>query len=134
MVILFYNLFPEKVSKKIRENLEVLVGVIKFLNCSYMNEKEIQDFKDTKRKQQQISIYEDYLYSITKILYLFAYILKIQGFDIILNPYSHDCVRAIKFVLENIPRDNFLVRKDILGITKNMIKPFVDVIYKCYLI
>ena len=124
MVILFYNLFPEKVSKKIRDNLEKLVLVIKFLNNTYIMEGSQLD---AKRKLQQISIYEDYLYSITKILYLFAYILKIQGFEVILMPFSKDCVNAIKFVLENIPKDNFLVRKDILGITKNMIKPFVDV-------
>ena len=124
MVILFYNLFPEKVSTKIRLNLEKLIGVLRYLNPNFINDKEITD---PKRKQQQITLFEDYLYSITKVLYLFAYILKIQGFEVILEPHSQDCVKAIKFILENLSRDNFPIRKDILGITKNMIKPFIDV-------
>lgn len=126
IVVLVYNIFPN-LSEMIQLNFPILMNIFKILKPNPFKNQD----NDTNKKAQ-INMYEDYLYTITKLEYLITFLLKVNEpvFESLLKKYDEDIVKAIMHVLDNTPKDNIQTRKEILSITKNLIKPFSKVFYE----
>jgi hypothetical protein len=123
--IVSYNFFKEQSTHLINSNIPLL---IKMLQVHRPNPFKLLD---DNSKKNQITVYEDYLYSQTKILYLVAFLLKVQDspFEPAFKRYGEEIVKSIMHVIENIPKDNISIRKEILSITKTLIKPLQSFFY-----
>ena len=126
ILIYILNLFSENVSQTIHNLLPNFINILRklepnpFKNCDYEPNRKIQ-----------IGLYEDYLYCITKIEYFLAFLMKVdttsQGF---LVRYGDDIIKALIYVLDNLQKNNFATRKEVLAITKSIIKPLAQQFYE----
>ena len=55
--------------------------------------------------------------------------MRLKGYDELLRPHGREIVRAIIHILNNTPKDNIHLRKEILTITKSLIFFFYDDFY-----
>jgi hypothetical protein len=127
ILVLTYNIYNEYIETYIQANIPVIISLFKNLKPNPFKNSEYD-----ASKRYQINLYEDYLYFLTKLEYLIAFLLKIkdQVYEGLFRKYADDIVKAIIHVLDNAPKDNILTRKEILAITKSLIKPFAEVFYE----
>ena len=126
ILIYILNLFSENVSQTIHNLLPSFIKILRrleknpFKNCDYDPLKKIQ-----------IGLYEDYLYCITKIEYFLAFLMKVDNHSqTFLIKHGDDIINAIIYVLDNLQKNNFATRKEVLGITKSIIKPLANFFYE----
>jgi hypothetical protein len=125
LIILAYNFFKDQSTALIINNIPLLIKTLQVLKPNPYK------FSDDLTRKTQISIYEDYIYTLTKILYFIAFMIKVNDsqFEKSFLVYSEQIVKAIIHIIENIPKENINLRKEILSITKNLIKPFAQEFY-----
>jgi len=126
ILIYILNLFSENVSQTIHNLLPSFINILRklepnpFRNCDY----------DPYRKIQ-IGLYEDYLYCITKIEYFLAFLMKVDNHSqTFLIRHGDDIIKALIYVLDNLQKNNFATRKEVLAITKSIIKPLSHQFYE----
>jgi hypothetical protein len=126
ILILAFNLFQETMTTILQKNMHILTSIFKVLKDNPFKNSEIDP-----NKKFQINLYEDYLFTLVKMEYLVAFLLKINDtvFEGLLKRHAEDIVKAVIHILENTPKDNIHTRKEILSITKNLIKPMHLVFY-----
>lgn len=126
ILIYILNLFNENISASIHRLLPYFINILKrleknpFKNGDYDPDKKIQ-----------IGLYEDYLYCLTKIEYFLAFLMKVDSQALmILVRHGDEIIKAIIHILDNLQKNNFQTRKEVLAITKSMIKPLAQNFYE----
>lgn len=120
IMVYILNIFSENVTMIINNLIPQFIKILKILEKNPFEKKEYNP-----AKKIQIGLYEDYLYCLTKIEYFLAFLMKVdQNIQTNLIRYGDDIVKGLIHILDNLQKNNFHTRKEVLAITKSMIKPF----------
>ena len=106
IIMLTFNLFAETITTILHKNILTITSVFRVLKPN-----PYKNIEADPSKKFQISLYEDYLYTLTKLEYLVAFLLKINDnvFEGPFKRHAEDIVKAVIHILENTPKDNILI-------------------------
>ncbi len=126
ILIYILNLFSENVSQTIHGLLPKFINILRKLEPNPFRNTDYDPFKKI-----QIGLYEDYLFCITKIEYFLAFLMKVDNnSQVFLIRHGDDIIKSLIYVLDNLQKNNFATRKEVLGITKSIIKPLANQFYE----